>query len=585
MNAPAFAAGDTTALKGTIAAPSGTDRQLTLAIGIQWLTAIATLVLVLAPLGPILWQSLLDRPLYQPNAILSLDNFARLLNDAGFLRAVATSFELAFAATAIACVTGVGLALFLERTDLSARGAFRLFALAPMYMSQLVNAFAWYLIYGPAGYLTLFGEKIVGVPPWDMYGIGGMAIVAGTSMTPLVYLFCSSSARMADATLEDAARCVGAGPLKVLWSVSLPLMRPSIIYAALLVFIGTLETLAVPLVFGRPVGLESFTTFLFSRGLGAITPDYGMVGAAAVLLLVLVAVLLVIQSVLLKGAGRFVTVRGKAQRPRRIALGALRRPIAAVFWGYFALTLMLPLVAITLRSFTTFLTPLLSPLKVLTADNYALVLGHPAYLRSITNSVIVASVGALVATLGIAVIALVAKRSAFRFARELEYVAMFPRAMPGIVAGIGFFWAMLLLPFAYWLQGTIWILMIAFAMRGIPTAYGAIAAALVQVGTELDQSARSVGAGWWKTCTAIVLPLIRPALFSAFTLLFLSFLKEYASAVFLYAPGSEIIGTTMLSLWSNGDTGAVAALSVIQIAITAFFVSLAHFVTRTKRDV
>lgn len=554
------------------------------ALLIQWATAIVTVILVAAPLGPILWQSFLDKPLYETGA-LTLRNYSRLFGDPDFHDVLANSFQLAGLTTLVACAAGVVFALFIERTNLPGRRWLRPLVLWPMYISQLVTAFAWYIIYGPSGYITLLGERLIGVPPWDMYSIPGMAIVAGVTQAPLVYLFCSSSARMADATLEDAGRSMGAGALRVLWSISLPLMRPAIIYSALLVFIGSLEMLAVPLVFGRPAGLEFFTTFLFSRGLGAITPDYGLVGAAAALLLAIVSGLLVLQGLLLSKAGRFVTVKGKAQRPKVADLGKAGPPIAAALWLYLVLALLIPLIGIVLRAFTTFLTPLLSPFELLTFDNFTILAKYPAYIRSITNSVVIAFVGGVGATTFVALLALVVQRSSFPFRRQLEYVALYPRAMPGVVAGIGFFWAMLLIPGASLLQGTIWILMIAFAMRGMPTAYGALAPAMMQIGKELDQSARSVGASWWTVSTRIVLPLMKPALFSAFTLLFLGMLKEYASAVFLFAPGAEIIGTTMLSFWANGNGGAVAALSVIQLLITFLFVTAARLITRTHRDV
>lgn len=555
------------------------------ALTIQWGVALLTLLLVVAPLGPILWQSFLDRPLYEAGAVPGFANYVRLFGDPDFHAVLRNSFVFAVLATAIAVLAGVAFTLFLERTRLPGRNLLRNLLMWPLYISQLVTAFSWYTLYGPAGYFTLLGERMFGVPLWDMYSVPGMAILGGVTQAPLVYLFCASNARMADATLEDAARSVGAGPFRILWSVALPMLRPPIIYSAILVFIGSLETLAIPLIFGRPVGIEFFTTFLYSKGLGAITPDYGMIGAAASLLLVIVTLLLVVQGLLLRRAGRFVSVKGKSQRPKRIDLGAGGYIVSGLLALYLLVGVLLPMAAVLLRAFTTFLTPLLSPFELLTLENFQNIFDYPVHVRAIVNSVVIAGVGGLVATVLIAVIALVIRRSSFPFARALEYVALYPRAMPGIVAGIGFFWAMLLLPFIGALSGTIWILMIAFTMRGIPTAYGAIAPALMQIGPELDQSARSLGADWWTAVTRIILPLTKPALFAAYTLLFLSFLKEYSAAVFLYAPGAEIIGTTMLSFWAEGEGGAVAALSVIQLIITLAFVLIAHRFTRTHRDV
>lgn len=563
----------------------GGDSRFTRALVIQSLTAVATLILVAAPLAPVLWQSLVDRPLYEAGGLFTADNYARLFSDGVFYTVIWNSVLLAVATTLVACVLGVAFAVFLERTNLPGRKLLKSLALWPMYISHLVIAFSWFIMYGPSGYFTLLSQQWFGGAFWNLYTIPGMAVVAGTGMAPLVYLFCSSSAKLADSTLEDAGRMMGAGSLRVIWSISIPLMRPAIIYSALLVFISSLEMLAVPLVFGRPVGMEFFTTFLYSRGLGGITPDYGLLGAAAAILLVIISILLVIQGMLLKKAGRFVTLKGKAQRKKLADLGAVRWPLFAFFLIYNIVILGIPLAGIVLRSATTFLTPLMAPFDLFTSDNFTLLFEYPAYVRSMTNSLLISALGGAIATAFVALVTIVVHRSEFRWRRQLEYVALYPRAVPGIVAGIGLFWAMLLLPMVNMLHGTIWILVLAFTMRSIPTAFGAISPALLQIGRELDQSARSCGADWWTTSRTIVLPLLKPAVFGAYVLLFLSFLKEYSSAVFLFSPGSEIIGTTMLSFWANGDTGPVAALSVIQLVITALFVFVAQRLLRSHQDV
>lgn len=563
----------------------GTEKRLPRALLIQWGLALLTAAMVAAPLAPVLWQSLVDRPLYEEGGVLNLDNYAELFRASEFVDVIWNSMALAGGTTIVSVVLGVAFAVFLERTNLPFRKTLRSIVLWPMYVSHLVLAFAWFIMYGPSGYVTLAANTWLGGAFWNLYTISGMAVVAGTSLAPLVYLFCSSSAKLVDATLEDAGRMMGAGSLRVIWSISIPLMRPAIIYSALLVFIGSLEMLSVPLVFGRPVGMQFFTTFLYTKGLGGVEPDYGILGAAAAVMLVIITVLLVIQGLLLKKAGRFVTLKGKAQRRKLADLGGARWPLFVAFVIYNIAILGIPMIGILMRSVTTFLTPLMSPVDLFTADNFKLIFEYPAYRRSITNSLVISALGGAIATIFVALVTVVVHRSEFRFRKQLEYIALYPRAVPGIVAGIGLFWAMLLLPFMEVFYGTIWILVIAFTMRGIPTAFGAISPALMQIGKELDQSARSVGADWWTTTRTVVLPLLKPAVFSAYVLLFLSFLKEYSAAVFLFAPGSEIIGTTMLSFWGNGDSGPVAALSVIQLAITAVFVFAFRIFLRSNQDV
>ena len=153
---------------------------------------------------------------------------------------------------------------------------------------------------------------------------------------------------------------------------------------------------------------------------------------------------------------------------------------------------------------------------------------------------------------------------------------MAPRAVPGIIAGIGILYAAAMFGPLGWLRNTIWILVAAYVMRYIPAGFGAVAPALGQISQDLDRGARTVGADWWRTSWSILLPLIKPALFSCFSLIFILCFKEYVTAVFLFAPGSEVIGTTMLQFWQNGDNGPVAALATVQVGLTFLFVYLAR---------
>jgi len=96
----------------------------------------------------------------------------------------------------------------------------------------------------------------------------------------------------------------------------------------------------------------------------------------------------------------------------------------------------------------------------------------------------------------------------------------------------------------------------------------------VQIGRDHDRSARSVGASWIQACWHIITPQIRPALLACFAILFIHFMKEYAVAIFLFGPDSEVMGTTMLAFWVQGENGSVAALAVLQMAIMVVFMIL-----------
>ena len=539
---------------------------------LQWGIALFTVVLVVAPLVPVVLQSLMAKPLYDGIGTFSAANYVKLFTSPAVREAVGNSMMFEFMTTVLAMIIGASAAIAVGRTDVPGARFFGELLLWPLYLSQLVMAFGFSIMYGPSGYLTLGLQAAVGAAPWNLYTLAGMAVVAAICEAPLTFLYCLNSTRMADPALEDAARISGAGSIRTLWAVTLPLMRPALVYSAILNFTLALELLSVPLIFGGPVGIHFLSTFLYDEGVGASNPNYGLVGAAAVALLAIVTFLVWMQGKLLSNIGRVVTVRGKASRPRRFPLGWLRWPVALLLALYVALGVLAPLAGLALRAVTSFLTPLVPVWDLWTADHLRMIVSSPTYIRSITNSLGIAFFGGALATLLVALVAIITQRSSFRHARALEFVALYPRAVPGLVAGLGFLWAMIVFPFFGALHNTIAILVLAFTMRDLPTGLGAVSPALLQISPELDRAARVSGADWWTTSWAVLMRLLKPALFSAFAVLFISFFKDYATAVFLFAPGSEVIGTTLLSFWIQGDAGPVAALALLQVLLTFVFV-------------
>ncbi len=543
------------------------------AIPIQYGTALLVLVLVAAPLLPVLLQSVLDGALYDHEYNLTLANFARLARTDGFGTVLLNTVLLAALTTVVAQVIGTLAAILFGRTDLPLARILSEFFLWPLYLSALVLSFGWYAVYGPSGYFTLLWQSLFGDAPWTLYSLTGMAVIAGVSQAPLAYIYCLSSTTITDPSLEEAARVSGARTGRTLWRVTLPLMKPAIAYSAVLNFTVGLELLSIPLIFGDPAGIPVLTTFLFNNGVSSPRPDHGLVATAAALMLVVVCFLVWLQGRMLGNTRRFITLGGKATRPRPFRLGTLRWPLFTLALVYIIATVIAPIGTLVLRAFTSFLSPMIPIGEVVTIGNFTQIFEYPVYSRAVWNSFVVSLVGGALATGLIALIAIVVHRSEFRFRGALQYLALFPRAVPGVVAGIGFFYAFALLPGLGFLRNSIWILVIAFTMRFIPAGLGAVAPMLMQVSPDLDRAARVQGADWWRTSRSILLPLMRPALVGCFTILFISFFKEYSTAIFLFAPGSEVIGTALLQLWVQGEVGLVAALATIQVAVIAICIA------------
>jgi len=537
---------------------------------------------VLAPIVPTLLQSVRSEPLYEDDGVFTLDGYVHLFTDAGFGQVVWNTALFATLTTILTLVIAIPMAVVVVRTQLPGG---RLIAMAmqwPFFISSLILGFGWILMYGPAGFVSTQVRQVLGEVPWNLYSIPGMAMTEAVALAPIAYMFCANALRQSDASLESAAQVCGAGPLRILLLVIVPMLRPPMVYSSILVFSMSVETLSVPLLYGQPVGIDVFSTFLFTNGLQSVNPDYSVLGAASVVILCVTVSLVAIQAKLLKDAQRFVSVRGKATRPRKLDLGWLKWVSIAAIACYLVFGALIPILGLVFRSFTLIFSPLRNPFDFLTTDHYSTVFGFQSYVQSIWNSIIVAGVGAVVICTVAVLAVMVSRRSTFRFRRTVEYLALIPQSIPGIIIGIGFFWAFAYAPLGLGslLPGTLAALIIAFGLRALPSAFGSVAPSIMQIGTELDNAARVSGADWVMTFFRVLRALITPAFVGAMVLTFVIMLKEYSPAVFLSSADNNVLGTTMLELWAQGSTGSVAALATIQIAITATFVALAGLLTR-----
>lgn len=162
----------------------GAGREVT----IHWVTFLVTAVLVLAPVVPILFQSIRNQPLYEAGGAFTLSNYVHLFTEAGFGSIILNTLEFAVLTTVFALAIAVPMAILLERTKFPAARVIGQVLRWPIYISPLVLAFGWIVVYGPAGFLTTALREGLGWVPWDLYTLPGMAFVEAVAQVPVAYL-------------------------------------------------------------------------------------------------------------------------------------------------------------------------------------------------------------------------------------------------------------------------------------------------------------------------------------------------------------------------------------------------------------
>ena len=549
-------------------------RQLLPAGALQAVIWGIVVLLVIGPFVPMLYASFRDRPLYEAGGVFTIAAYRDLFTDGAFWHAWRNTLEYAALTTVMAVVGGGAAAILVSRTNLALRNVFGRMLLLPIVLPPLGLVLGWIVVWGPGGYLTsLFSQRLhVGTVPIDT--IFGMSLIEASRLLPVAYLTCEAALARADSSLEDAARSAGAPPLKVLRSVTIPMLRPALLNSATLIVTLSIASLGIPLLLGTPRNIKFVSTYLYLQWTNGTQPDPATVSAGAMLLLVVATGLLLVRNRLLGAEARYVSIAGRAGRSAMLNLRLWRWPLAAAIAFYLVFSTLIPVLGLALMSVVVVLTPLVAPWHLLTWSNWHQ-LGTGEFRRAIENSVEISLVGALLATILVAVATLVAHRSRLRGRRFLPFAMLYPRATPGLIIGIGFFWTYLLTwGIGDWLRNSIWGIMLAFVVRNIPFAYVVMYPTLARIGEELDRAGRAAGAGWWRTCRSIVLPLLRPAIFSAFILMFVEILCDYDPALFLVKPGNEVIGTTMLSNFIQGMVGPVAALAMVQVAATVLVLGI-----------
>jgi iron(III) transport system permease protein len=555
-------------------APAGRKASITAALP-RALTIIVTGAAVLAPLSLILYQSLLSAPFFDARKTLGLDAYEFIFADPDFWSAFLNSVLIATMMVIIAVPLGALLAFLMERTDLPGKRVLEPLILIPSFVSPMVLAFGYVVASGPVGFYSVWFSDLFGGIPWGIYSLLAIGVIAGLTHVPNVYVYASAALKSLGSDVEEAARIAGASPFKVAATVSLPLIMPSMLFAAVLVFFLGFELFGLPLVLGDPEGHLVLSTYLYKLTNKLGTPSYHLMAAVAICIVAVTFPLVLLQRRLLQSARKYATIKGKAGRMRELPLHRWRWLAFALILLWLFLAVIVPITGIALRAFVTnwgFGTNLA---EVLTLDNFRTVFDEPTNTRAIVNTILIGTIGGAITVACYAAIGFATHRRYDGWSRFIDYLVLVPRAVPGLLAGLAFLWVFLFVPFLTPLRQTMFSMWLAYTVVWLAYGMRLISSSLLQVSSELEEAGRSVGASRARISREITLPLIKPGLLASWLLVFMIFEREYSTGVYLLAPGTEVIGAELVSLWQGGAIDVVAALSLVNIVLVGIGLAIA----------
>ena len=471
--------------------------------------------------------------------------------------------SIAVMATVMAIAIGFTLAWILTRTNVPGRGQLERLMELPYYMTPLVGALAWSVLASPkSGFFNQIWLSLGGSGDlFNVYSMVGIAWIMALFEGTVAFVMIAASMKSMDPALEESARVMGASKLRTALTVTLPLVMPGVLGATLFVFAEMLGSFAAALVIGIPARIYVITTSIWDSTL-SYPPDYGRAAAMGLALFVVMFGMLTFYRRLVN-RGSFATITGKAFRPRPMNMGGLAWLLLGVCCLYIFLAVVLPIGALILTSLQRFATVILDQAQW-TFGNYRMALGLGPVRTALSNSLFL---GFSVATVGVVIMALlvwIIYRSQMKGRGAVEYLVMFPQAVPRMVFGLALLWAWLNIPIP--IYGTLWLLALAYFTVMLPLGVRTLAGVVLQIDKSLEECARVCGASWGYQMRTITLPLLRPGILAAWLLIFMACVRELGVSVFLMGPNAKVIAPSIISAFSSSGTELTAAMALIQTA-------------------
>nr|WP_274636528.1 iron ABC transporter permease [Microbacterium bovistercoris] len=520
-------------------------------------------VLVIAPAAFVVLSAVLADPT-NPAAGFSLAAVEEVFATPSMLFKLGQT--IVFAVVIAAITTVLATLLSWSTTRLAMRGARvrETLIVASLYLSPFVTAVAWIWLATKGTGLIDRAEQALGIPEFlqpDIMSVAGMVFILVTHYVPYAYMFISSSMAGLDTTLEEASLVNGRGYFGTSLRVSLPMLRPAVLSAGLFVAILAMGEFTVPSLLGQTGAFTPLSSTIYEALNGAVQ-NIPLAGAISTELLIVCLVGLYLYQRSIRTSARYTAVGGKGRRSDRIRVSGVTSAIVWVLTLVYAvLAFLLPLATLMVMSLAKFLAPSLADMKF-SAENLWQTVTSGETLTALGNSLILAiSVPIICIVLGILIVYL-ADRARLPTSRAMTYVATAPMALPGLVIALG----VLLLYIRTPLYLTLTIIVLGLIAISLTHAVRVISNGFGQIDASLEEASQVTGASRLRTVLLVLVPLIRPSLYAAFSLLFVLTLRELNIPVLLYAPDTETLSVVAWNFSESSITSA-AAIGLLQVVV------------------
>ena len=487
-----------------------------------------------------------------PDGSFSLETIRRLFSYSLNRDALKTTLIAAFATMVLGTLIAFPLAWLVGRTNLHGRKFFRSLFIMTYMVPPYVGAMAWLRLLNPnAGIINQWLRALFGLGavrgPLNIYTLPGLIWVLTTFYYPYAFITISRAMEKMDPSLEEAGRISGASPLKTVLTVTLPMMTPSLIGGALLVFIAAASCYGIPSIIGAQGNLNTITTRIVeyvSMGRDSLNDAIGLAG----FLMVVALVILFLSDVVL-AKKQYVTVSGKSVQPAMVDLRRWRMPLTILVALFAVIVVVIPFAVILTTSFKADLGKSMFDPANFTTSNWTYVFTMPETLSSLKNSLIFAAAAATAGLVIACVMGWLLQRTKVRGRSIPNFLITLGSGTPSVVIALGLIMTMRG-DYGVNIYNTAWILIIAYLIKYLMMGMRTVVSAMSQIHISLEESSQISGAGWLRTMLKITGPLILPSIAAGWFLIFIPCFYELSMTALLYSSSTKTIGYELYELWS-----------------------------------
>ena len=511
-----------------------------------------------------------------PDGSFSLDTVRRLYTYPLNLEALKNTMVSAFAAMILGTAIAFPLAFLVGRTNLYGRKFFRSLFVITYMVPPYVGAMAWLRLMNPnVGTVNQWIRALFHLSsapgPLNVYTLPGMIWVLTTFYYPYAFITISRAMEKMDPSLEDASRISGASPLKTVFTITLPLMMPSLIAGALLVFISAASCYGIPSIIGIPGNVNTITTRIteyVSLGQQGINDATGL----SLFLLVVAVVILFLSDVVL-AKRQYITVSGKSVSPQIVHLRSWRIPLTVLVSLFAAVVILLPFLTILTTSFKIDIGKSVLAPGNFTLSNWTTVFARNETMSCLKNSLLFASAAATAGLVIACVMSYLLQRTSVRGRNIPSFLITLGSGTPSVVIALGLIMTMRG-SFGVNIYGTVYIMIIAYMIKYMMMGMRTVVSAMSQVHVSLEECSQIAGAGWFRTMTKITGPLIFPSIAAGWFLIFIPSFYELSMTTLLYSSTTKTIGFQLYEYWTftSQPMSCAMAFGILLIVVLLNFV-------------